>query len=347
MKIILSCRAYPTQRPGGMPFVCQDRARALVEAGHEVHVFTTGGEQGAEVFSDEGVSVHHLPCESQKYTRQFAEESLAKAQAIVPDILHFDGFDVNHLWWVDKPWKVGITLHGFGPGAFLTKWNIYSHDPTTPPPDFNAAGMLKEITALRKADRVIAISRHEQWMMEDFYNLYGKVHLVYNPIPSYFFDLATAPDPKSNHFVCLGNPGTSGNRRFDLARETGADVRVIRGVPRTELPAIYAACKAVLIPTFWSQGFDLTVAEALASRRPVIATATGSYYREGRYFNSGYSTGYQGGHPNPWVKLVPRGDVMALARAMKEPMNLVQPECAAGHHRPEIHAERWMEAMGC
>jgi len=79
----------------------------------------------------------------------------------------------------------------------------------------------------------------------------------------------------------------------------------------------------------------------------VIATATGSYYREGRYFNSGYSTGYQGGHPNPWVKLVPRGDVMALARAMKEPMNLVRQESAAGHHRPEVHAKRWMEAMGC
>jgi len=342
MKIVLCCRAYPTQRPGGMPFVCQDRAAALAAEGHEVHVLTTGG--GEMNHMDGEVHVHHLKCEPQKYTTEYAEECHRASRVLGADLVHLDGFDVHRTWWEGGPWTVGITLHGFGPGAFLTKWNIYSHGGGEVP-EFNAAGMVREIQALQKADRIIAISRHEQWLMEDFYNLYGKVHLVYNPIPDYFFDQATEPDPTSDHFICLGNPGTSGNRRFDLARETGREVRVIRGVPRTELPAIYAACKAVVVPTFWSQGYDLTVAEALASRRPVIATATGSYYREGRYYNSGYSQGYQGGHPNPWVKLVPRGDVMALARAMKDPMPLVRQLDAAGHHRPKVHAERWLGVM--
>lgn len=329
MKIALCCRAYPTHRPGGMPFVCQDRALALALENHEVHVLTTGGG-GERRKMDGPVHIHHLDCDPQKYTPAFAQECLQACKKLRVEIVHLDGFDVHRTWWEDGPWKVGITLHGFGPGAFFTKWNLYSHNEGGPPPEFNAPGMVKEIQALRKADRVIAISRHEQWIMEDFYNLYGNVHLVYNPISTYFFDKATDALPDADHFICLGNPGTSGNRRFDLARKTGRNVRIIRGVEREELPTHYMLAKAIIVPTFWSQGYDLTIAEALASRRPVIATATGSYYREGR--------------KSPYVRLVPRGDVNALAEAMQDPLPVVRHD-AADRHRMCNHAKRWLEVM--
>lgn len=334
MRIVLSCRTYPTQRPGGMPFVCQDRAEALAKLNHEVFVLTTGG--GPEKQMLNGVEVRHLSCPPQQYTTEFAQACTEACTEISPDIIHLDSFDRSHPWWDRRPGNpsvVGVTMHGFGLGSWLSKWNLYLDRPKNNPPALDVKAMQQEAFFLNKADVVIGISRHEYWQLCDVYNL-AQARLVYNPIAPYFFDRKVSPPPKDGYFLCIGNPGTSGNRHFQAAQQAatriGSTARVVKGTERSQIPTLYRGARALVLPTFWSQGYDLTVAEAHACERPVIATCTGSYGREGV--------------DNPAIILVPRGDNEALMKAMAGPLPTV-PKKVAHRHRPEVHAAEWLAVM--
>lgn len=335
MRIVLVCRAYPTHRPGGMPFVCQDRARALAAVGNDVHVLTTSHPHLPDYVEDAGVQVHHLKAApSQAYTDGFASACAAATRALAPDVLHLDSFDRDRLWWADGAGarRTAITMHGFGPGAFLTQWNLYLAG-RGPTPTFDAASLAREAHALRGADVVIGISRHELWQLVDVYNL-TNARLVYNPIAPAFFATPPTDPADARGFMSIGNPGTSGNRAFDIAgaaaRAARVPFRAVTDVSREALPAMYDAHRALVLPTFWSQGYDLTVAEALARRRPIIVTATGSYWQERE--------------ASPYMVHVPRGDHAAIARYMAGDLPSVPPG-AADLHRPQDHAAVWLEAV--
>jgi glycosyltransferase involved in cell wall biosynthesis len=71
-----------------------------------------------------------------------------------------------------------------------------------------------------------------------------------------------------------------------IAGRLGLAGRVDFTGPRAqaELPAIYAAADAVLFPVRWQEPWGLVPLEAMASRRPVVATGTGGsseYLRDG------------------------------------------------------------------
>jgi len=338
MKIVCVCRGYPTHRPGGMLYVCQDRARALVRAGHEVHVLTTG-KTGQSIFDDKGVCVHYLDCESLIYTLRFAQQCSAWVDKFKPDILHLDGFDVNHPWWVDKKnsrCQVAITMHGFGMGAFLTRWNLFLAEKIEDV-SFQPSKLAKEAKIISQANYIFAISLHEKWMLEDTYGLYGKVRLLYNPIAPYFYDKIEDQVDRSS-FLCLGCKGTNGNRFFSFAveasKKASVGLMIVTDQPREQMPKMYHQSAGLVLPTYWSQGFDLTIAEALACRRRVIVTATGSYIREAEN--------------NPYLHLAPRGDIDAIAEQMQKifllgPVDAEHP-CRL-QHRPDIYVQKWLEVF--
>lgn len=337
MRIALSCRTYPTQRPGGMPFVCQDRAEALAAMGHDVHVLTTGWD-GPIPEQPEGLTLHHLDVKSQVYSKEFADACVAACNFLSPDIIHLDSFDRERQWWTSRPGSpevTAVTMHGFGPGAFLTKWNLWLAKRDRRNLVFDAAGMAAEAKALLTFNQIIGISRHEQWMLQDLYGLLN-AKLVYNPIAPCFFLPAGKKNrpPQRLSFICAGNPGTSGNRDFNTARRAAtkarAKAKIVSGQTRAQMPDLYRSASALVLPTFWAQGYDLTVAEALACCRPVIVTGTGSYLREAEV--------------NPYLILVPRNNERALTEAMLGMLPLV-PEGAAEQHRPATHARAWLEAV--
>ena len=93
----------------------------------------------------------------------------------------------------------------------------------------------------------------------------------------------------------------------------------------------------MIIPTFYAQGFDLTVAEALARRRPVIVSNTGSYGVERDRYD--------------WFYSFRLGDVGELERIVRHLADNVPPEppqeiWGSGLHRPEVHARQWIWAIG-
>jgi glycosyltransferase involved in cell wall biosynthesis len=334
MKIACCCRVYPTHRPGGMPFVCQDRAEALAVAGHEVHVLTTGHPTcvgGGYSATAGSVTVHYLNAPNCKYSQEYAEACRQMCETLRPDILHLDSFDGIRPWWKDRPGgvkRVAITLHGFGPGAFFTQWNRFRVGDGERP-EFNASVWKTEADNLRAADAVIGISQYEYEMLVDFYGL-PNAKLVYNPIPSYFF-ANRQPVPECRRFLCAAVAGHM-MRNFDHAQEAakraGVELVVASRVPRHEMPAVYDRCCGLIVPTSYAQGFDLSVAEATTRGRAVIATATGSYLREADAYD---------------IQLFPLGEWDALESLLRDwrPVN-VRP---LWRHQPEIHARAWLEAV--
>ncbi len=321
MRIALVTRVYPTQRPGGLPFVVQDRARELARQGHDVHVITTDGAG-----TEDGLVEIHPGGEPRRYSRSFAEHCKAAVNRLKPDIIHLDSFDRDHRWWEGR--RVSCTMHGFGFGAFLTRWNRYRLG-LDPGLAIDPEALRAEATALREFHQVLAISEHEQWMLADCYGL-RDVPLVHNPIAWDFFNRPTTKRPRDGYFLCVGNPGTSKNRLFERVASMVDDVRRCSDVPRTELPAVYDGAVALVLPTVWAQGYDLTVAEALARRRVVIASHTGSYARR----------------ESDHIHTFPPGDWVELRKLLARVGDLQKvPPGAASHHRPDEHVTSWLEAV--
>jgi glycosyltransferase involved in cell wall biosynthesis len=338
MKIMLVSRVTPHHRPGGMPFVVQDRAEALAKAGHDVHVVTT--HLAGKTVERVGSLVHFFDAESpsQKWSREFARACEEHWRCFQPDVLHLDSFDAEHPWWQDK--RACITVHGFGWGAFLTKWNLWTKDPRvaiglTPPPTFDAIRLGCEVKMLRCARVAIGVSKHEYRMLRDEYGL-PQAKLVYNPIAEFFF-FQDRSERDREYFVCAAVSGQQ-ERGFGVARSAairaGVELRICERLPREQLPAVYDGAKALVLPTFYAQGFDLAVCEARARGCPAIVSATGSYLAEA----------------GPWDTLIQPGDTDGLADAlMKWGQQPVTPladlmQSSADCHRPDRHVEEWLAA---
>lgn len=349
MKIMLVCRCYPTQRPGGMLFVCQDRARALAAQGHDVLVVTTQAKKGVAVDlheNDRGVKVWHLgDAEWCAYSDAFARGCVRAAQQFEPTILHLDSVDFKREWWPGVKAKAKVvTMHGFGAGAWLTKWNLArigekGFDDATL--DLTKlAAMAGEAEILRNTfDRVLAISKHEFDLLQDFYGVRrSRLRVVYNPIAEDFFDLPVVPRPGRPAFLCAAISG-QGERLFSLAKaaakKAGIPLRTVSDVPRTAMPAQYDAVSAVIVPTAYAQGFDLTIAEANARGRPAIVSSTGSYHRHADERS---------------IIETDLGDVDDLAYEMSRVVDGDDDREwhveGAQRHRPDIHADNWLAAIG-
>jgi glycosyltransferase involved in cell wall biosynthesis len=285
MRIVNVCRVVHTQRAGGMIFCQQDRCEELARQGHEVHILTTSYKgQGMKSLLN-GVTIHHLNCPTQFYSAQFASECEKTCRDLQPDVIHLDSFDRDRVWWKDRPGNpkvVAVTMHGNSVGTALTKWNLFREGIRHNVRSIEFRDMDLERIGLKNADRVIAISLNEEWQLLDVLGLSQVVHVA-NPIAPYFFTDPKSPVPEDGSFLCAAISG-HGERGFLVAQETaerlGRKLKIVKGVPRREMPKFYDECAAVLLPTMYAQGYDLCVAEANARGRLVYATLTGSYYHE-------------------------------------------------------------------
>lgn len=352
MRIVSVCRGYPTHKPGGMLFVVQDRAEALVALGHEVHVVTTGYQPvtkspGKGPTELNGVHLHHLDCNQLQYTDRFATECVRKVKELKPDILHLDSFDPQRLWWTElnpRP-RTAVTMHGMRIGERLTSYNrwMLGQEKIPGPPD---ALLEREARALRECfDRVIAISQWERLQLLSMYNVpRAKVRFVYNPIAPYFYSTPRKPPPTTDFpkFLCVAVSGHD-HRNFSLAmsvaEEVGYMLEIVKDKPRTEMPEIYDNAHGLIIPTTYAKGFDLTFAEALARQRPVICSTSAPYLLEAE----GYQNRYDSPFPVCYVNMGSRADLqhgMRIALEGHAP-GIAPPE----QHKPEYHAKQWLWAV--
>ena len=367
MKILNVVRVYATHgRPGGMIHVATDRSEALARAGHEVHVLTTAatGHRTTHAETVNGVRVWHSATAPQEYSDEFANMCRQVCEHLKPDVIHLESWDKHRCWWhaFAGKVKVAVTNHGEAVGSQLTEWRMRLHGrskwhPTAIEPAIYPGEWLTERQQLKFADVVLATCRFDRWLLADLVGLGGKVKLVYNPLPPWmwenkFKDLAVLEGWGPDHVTDIKNPkfgtrrdgprqfaavGLYGHavRGFDVAQAACKEAGVGLLTPkcsRRELRDVYDNCSGLLLPGFWSQGYDLCAAEALARQRPLIMSdaGIGTMEAEGR----------------PWIRTFPVGDVAALAEILRGPLPAVPPD-AADAHRPENHVKAWLAAVGC
>lgn len=348
MKIALCCRVYSThERVGGMIHVVVERAEQLAREGHDVHVLTTNAPGHPIAERVNGVMVHHSPGTPQQYSTCYADFCNGLCRDMSPKILHLDSFDKNRLWWTDRPGNpqaVVVSIHGEGVGSQFTDWRLRRHNLTASSPN-NEAGMANsgngidtrewedEARWLQSADTVITTCRLDRWFMSDLLGL-RRVRLVRNPLAPYHFQgRSPAAGPRQNKFLFIGVWG-HGERGYSIAEAActslGVQLLVPANVARPDLVKWYDQCDAMLLPTYQSKGYDLSVAECTSRLRPTFMG------------DAGISTFESIDHP--WIVPVRCGDVQALINAMSAPIPTV-PADAADEHRPENHTKAWFNAI--
>lgn len=103
--------------------------------------------------------------------------------------------------------------------------------------------------------------------------------------------------------VALAGDGPERDRLQAMARELGIDARVRFLGHRTDVAALLAACDIFVLPSLY-EGLPLSVLEAMAAGRPVVATRVGGT-------DEAIDEGVTG-------RLVPPADPGALAAALRE-----------------------------
>jgi glycosyltransferase involved in cell wall biosynthesis len=337
MRIALVCRVYATHgRTGGMIHVIQERAEALARAGHQVHVITTSALGHGEHELVNGVTVHHCQAgESMAYSDGFASFCLQTSNDLCPEIIHLDSYDCNRLWWHQRPGgvrTVAVSNHGEAVGSQLTSWRMKLRGlPSSE--SINTDEWLKERSALRRADAVIATCRFDRWMLSDVVGL-DNVKLVYNPLAPWHWNGRKSDLPEIPQFIAVALWGQH-ERGFSIAEAacTQAGVALTKpcNVSRRNLVHYYDMSRALLLPTYQSKGYDLSVAESIARLRPVICSDNGINTMEAI--------------DKPWIVTVPIGNVDALAEKLRGPLPPV-PHGAANDNLPSNHIANWLEALG-
>ena len=162
--------------------------------------------------------------------------------------------------------------------------------------------------SMRRASRIIAISKRTKWDIVERYGLAPeKIAVTYlAPRPSLLSAPAAKTDQREPFFLYVGNvnprknvetliravrivkdrglvvplvlagqPGFGFGRVADLIGELGLDdlVRVEGYVPDDKMTRLYASCAALVHPALY-EGFGLTLLEAMAHGAPVIVADT-------------------------------------------------------------------------
>lgn len=209
---------------------------------------------------------------------------------------------------VKSPTRTIVTIHDL---IFLTR-------PETFKSGMRLKLRKKTLYACRHADKIIAISRQTADDIMRFYDIDPeRIEIVYQSIDPIFFQKASdelnssvrkkyslpgryalcvgtiekrknqellikaLPDiDRDIHAVIVGRRTPYAEELETLARKEGVSdrVHIISGIPTEDLPAIYQMSEVFCFPSVY-EGFGLPIAEALASRVPVIA-ATGSCLEE-------------------------------------------------------------------
>src|SRR5262245_12351665 len=127
-------RCVLNHRNGGMPAVTSVRADALAAAGFDVHVVTTAYGNRAGMIGNSydkehrNLTIHYNgDAPAHEWSGPFADACVNWMRRLQPAVVHTDSLDRKRPFWLERGSGVkcvATTLHGFGWGSWLTKWNM-------------------------------------------------------------------------------------------------------------------------------------------------------------------------------------------------------------------------------
>ncbi len=315
VRVALVTPGFPPNEVGGTEVASQRYAAALVRRGHQVTVLTRGaaspreeeGYQVREVFKDVHLASLHTP--------GLFRGLLSAVKELQPEVVHGQAF-FGHTWFCVQSRKLmGVPVVAYGRGS-----DVYFPE--------GRVGEKIVTDILRGADAVVAQTAHMARRMREFHP--REVHVVPNGVDVERFRCARE-GPGEPVVLYVGRFRPEKNvplaieafqrlrRRVPEARlvlagdgpdrptvEKAAEgvggVEFAGDVPNEKVPELMAGASLLLLSSD-TEGFPMTLLEAMASGLPIVATAVDGVpeiVEDGLH-----------GH------LAPRGNASALAGAME------------------------------
>jgi glycosyltransferase involved in cell wall biosynthesis len=296
MRVLTVGNMYPPHHQGGYELVWQGAVKHLRERGHEVTVLTTDHREDAVATGDDEPGVvrelrwwwreHAWPRFGLRERRDVERHNAAVFDRVVAAT----GAD-RVAWWsmggmtlslIERARRVGLPAAGF----VHDDWMLYGPDVdqgSRRPPDFSAAGAWWFVS---EHTRARALSRHAL----------AHSGVISSGIDPIFLERATDPGPWRWRLLYAGRIDerkgvlTAVEALAELPAEArlavagAGEAHLLAGEPAVELlgpldkealRAAYAAADAIVFPVIWEEPWGLVPLEAMAQRRPVVATGRG------------------------------------------------------------------------
>jgi glycosyltransferase involved in cell wall biosynthesis len=296
MRILTICYEYPPIGGGG-GVVCQGVAQALVRAGHEVHVVTSGMRDLPAYELDQGVHVHRVPCVRRV---RFHATAAELATQILPsykkglELARREPFDLIHCHFIIPSGVVAYMLHrrtglpyvltahgsdvpGYNPERFELMHHVLapfwrrivarSAAITTP------SHFLQELIGRRldtpvvvipnsfDAPSVPAVPRRDRILVVTrMVERKGVQHLV-----------EAMAGLETGWELCIAGDGPYLPTVKQLAQERGVPATFLGFVGREDLPALYGSAKIFVFPSL-QENFPMVLLEAMSAGCAVVTS---------------------------------------------------------------------------
>ena len=294
MKISIFVKFFPPMGLAGAEIAAYNMAKYFTKKEHEIHVITTLFEEGNNETIDEGFFVHSLPWSKIKFFGGLLYwiNAFRQLKKINPDILHFQGIDIDlFTFFLIKIQKKPYVVWAQGSDVYFQS-KVKRLKSKIVLKNANAVVALTEdmknhIKNIYKRDifvipNGIDLSKFESLSKDYFYKKFGfekntKIILyvgTFRPVKGlkYLIEAMKIIGDKEKRLVIIGH-GKEKDDLENLVKNFKLEncVTFIGKTPNQEVFRYMASSDVFVLPSL-SEGFPITILEAMASALPIVAT---------------------------------------------------------------------------
>jgi glycosyltransferase involved in cell wall biosynthesis len=294
MKISIFVKFFPPRGLAGAEIAAHNMAKYFTKKGHEVHVTTTLFKGGIRETIDEGFFVHSIPWSKIKFFGGFIYwiNAFRQLKKIKPDIFHFQNIDIDlFTFFLIKIQKKPFVVWAQGSDVYFR----------------STTEKLKSKIVLKYADAVIALTEDMKNYLKDiykkdiliipngidlsnfenlskdyFYTKFGfekntKIILyvgTFRPVKGlkYLIEAMKIIGCNEKRLIIIGH-GEEKEDMEKLVKNLNLEncVTFLGKTPNSEVIKYMVSSDVFVLPSL-SEGFPITILEAMASALPIVTT---------------------------------------------------------------------------
>lgn len=292
MKIAILVNLFPPKWLAGTEVATYHMAENLAQCGHEVHVITSLDEGLPEVGCEKGFHIHRLPKIEIHFIGGlvFWADIIRKLQKIKPDLIHAQSFASGMPALLsNKLLRIPYVIYGRGSDVYLPSWftkltaktilknasavialtehmkgamqTIYSRDVVVVPNGINLGGDTGRQSERRNpGKRILFVGRLHP--VKGIRYLLGAMSMVHQNMPE--AKLILVGDGEERELL----------ENLTDSLEIRECVEFAGRVPHERIQDYMDQAEVFVLPSL-SEGFPVTILEAMACGLPVVATCVG------------------------------------------------------------------------
>jgi len=295
MKIAILINLFPPKRFGGTEIATYYMAKHLAQREHEVHVITSLDKGLPEESCEQGFYIHRLPRKRNPLASAFifSIDIVRMLQKINPDIIHVQSLDIAVPALISKRLlKIPYVLWGRGSDVYLPHWRT----------------KLTSKTVIKDADSVLALTEGMKRAMRGIHDrditvvpngielkeytekmqveevkcppekrilFVGRLHPI-KGVPYLLQAMKLVHEKIPDVKLILVGDGED-RRQLEILTERLAIrecVKFAGSVPHERVQGYMNQAEVFILPSI-SEGFPVTILEAMACSLPIVATRAG------------------------------------------------------------------------